>query len=256
MDTIINKYSPISLDEMSGVKLMNRVDTKFVTTMPRLIKLLKMAQDEYFMQDIDGIRSSAYTTLYYDTPAFEMYLNHHNGCLGRQKVRVRQYLDSGETFLEVKNKNNHRRTRKKRIAINEFDIIGDEKHRFLSGLCWYDVDTLQPALRNWFNRITLVNKGKTERVTIDTDLRFHNYASEIDDSLDQAVIIEVKRDGNQPSPLLNMLRDLRIFPHGFSKYCIGTALTNPSLKQNRLKEKLRYVEKLIESDVMATDINS
>lgn len=248
MDTIINKFSPITLDEMSNVKLMNRVDTKFVTTMPRLLQLLKMARGEYFMQEIDGKRMSAYTTLYYDTPAFEMYINHHNGCLGRQKVRVRQYVDSGQTFLEVKNKNNHRRTRKKRIVINEFDINGDEKRQFLESLCWYDVDTLQPALRNWFDRITLVNKGKTERVTIDTNLRFHNFSSGIDHNLSQAVIIELKRDGNVSSPLLAMLRDLHIHPHGFSKYCIGTALTNPEIKQNRLKEKIHYVHRLIEVD--------
>jgi hypothetical protein len=248
MDTIINKFSPITLDEMSNVKLMNRVDTKFVTTMPRLLQLLKMAQGEYFMQEIDGKRTSAYTTLYYDTPAFEMYINHHNGCLGRQKVRVRQYVDSGQTFLEVKNKNNHRRTRKKRIVINEFDINGDEKRKFLEPLCWYDVDTLQPALRNWFDRITLVNKGKTERVTIDTNLRFHNFSSGIDNNLSQAVIIELKRDGNVSSSLLAMLRDLHIHPHGFSKYCIGTALTNPEIKQNRLKEKIHYVHRLIEMD--------
>ena len=249
MDTIINKFSPISLDEMSSVKLMNRVDTKFVTTMPRLVKLLQMAHSEYFMQNIDGCRNSAYTTLYYDTPNFDMYVTHHNGCLGRQKVRVRQYVDSGQIFLEVKNKNNHRRTRKKRIAINEFDIVGEEKRQFLSDLCWYDVDSLKPALRNWFNRITLVNKGKTERVTIDTGLRFHNYASGIEKTLDQAVIVELKRDGNVPSPLLAMLRDLHIFPHGFSKYCMGTAFTNPSIKQNRLKPKLHYVEKMIAQDL-------
>ena len=177
-----------------------------------------------------------------------MYINHHNGCLGRQKVRVRQYVDSGQTFLEVKNKNNHRRTRKKRIVINEFDINGDEKRKFLEPLCWYDVDTLQPALRNWFDRITLVNKGKTERVTIDTNLRFHNFSSGIDNNLSQAVIIELKRDGNVSSPLLAMLRDLHIHPHGFSKYCIGTALTNPEIKQNRLKEKIHYVHRLIEMD--------
>ena len=151
-------------------------------------------------------------------------------------------------FLEVKNKNNHRRTRKKRIAINELDIIGDEKHQFLENLCWYDVDTLKPALRNWFRRLTLVNYGKTERVTIDTGLRFHNYVSGVDKSLDQAVIVELKRDGNVPSPLLAMLRDLHIFSHGFSKYCMGTAITNEDVKQNRLKEKIYYVNRLIAND--------
>ncbi len=248
MDTIISTFNSISLDEMKSVRLMNRVDTKFVTTMPRLLQLLELARSEYYMQEIDGVRNSAYTTLYYDTPGLDMYIMHHNGCLGRQKVRVREYVGSNLMFLEVKNKNNHRRTRKKRISINEFNIEGQHKHDFLADLCWWPVECLQPALRNWFNRITLVNKGKTERVTIDTGLRFHNYISGLDKQLDQVVIIELKRDGNQPSPLLSMLRELHIHPHGFSKYCMGTALSNPAVKQNRLKPKLHYVERMIAMD--------
>ncbi len=248
MHSIISTFDPISLTEMKSVRLMNRVDTKFVTTMPRLLQLLALARGEYFAQDVDGVRNSAYTTLYYDTPGLDMYIMHHNGCLGRQKVRVREYLDSHLMFLEVKNKNNHRRTRKKRIAIEEFNIDGQAKRDFLQGLCWWDVDTLEPALRNWFTRITLVNKAMTERVTIDTGLRFHSFRSGIDTSLDQAVIIELKRDGNQPSPLLAMLRELHIHPHGFSKYCMGTALSNPGVKQNRLKPKLHYVDRLISMD--------
>ena len=245
MNALLNTFAPITLAEMKSVRLMNRVDTKFVTTLPRLMQLLEMAKGEYFVQEIDGERNSAYTTLYYDTPRLDMYIMHHNGCLGRQKVRVRQYVDSNLTFLEVKNKNNHRRTRKKRITVTGFDIIGEQQREFLKPLCWWDVDTLQPALRNWFNRITLVNKAKTERVTIDTGLRFHNCMSGLDKSLDQVVIIELKRDGNQPSPLLAMLRDLHIHPYGFSKYCMGTALSNPSVKKNRLKPKLHYVERLL-----------
>ncbi len=245
MNALLNTFAPITLAEMKSVRLMNRVDTKFVTTVPRLLQLLEMAKGEYFVQEIDGERNSAYTTLYYDTPRLDMYIMHHNGCLGRQKVRVRQYVDSNLTFLEVKNKNNHRRTRKKRITVTGFDITGEQQREFLKPLCWWDVDTLQPALRNWFNRITLVNKAKTERVTIDTGLRFHNFVSGLDKSLDQVVIIELKRDGNQPSPLLAMLRDLHIHPYGFSKYCMGTALSNPSVKKNRLKPKLHYVERLL-----------
>ena len=245
MNALLNTFAPITLAEMKSVRLMNRVDTKFVTTLPRLMQLLEMAKGEYFVQEIDGERNSAYTTLYYDTPRLDMYIMHHNGCLGRQKVRVRQYVDSNLTFLEVKNKNNHRRTRKKRITVTGFDITGEQQREFLKPLCWWDVDTLQPALRNWFNRITLVNKAKTERVTIDTGLRFHNCMSGLDKSLDQVVIIELKRDGNQPSPLLAMLRDLHIHPYGFSKYCMGTALSNPSVKKNRLKPKLHYVERLL-----------
>jgi hypothetical protein len=58
------------------------------------------------------------------------------------------------------------------------------------------------------------------------------------------VIIELKRDGLQPSPILHMLRDLRIKPHGFSKYVIGSALTNTQLHCNRLKPKLNDIARI------------
>ena len=44
-----------------------------------------------------------------------------------------------------------------------------------------------------------------------------------------------------------MLRQLHILPHGFSKYCMGAAMTNPQLPVNRFKEKLRDVEKILRS---------
>ena len=59
------------------------------------------------------------------------------------------------------------------------------------------------------------------------------------------VIIELKRDGHQPSPILPKLLQLRIHPHGFSKYCIGSALTNEALRRNRFKPRLHYVQKLL-----------
>ena len=56
MEEILRQFDPITLDEMSGIRLMNRTDTKFVTTRPMLEKLLMMARDDYFAQDIDGSR--------------------------------------------------------------------------------------------------------------------------------------------------------------------------------------------------------
>jgi hypothetical protein len=60
------------------------------------------------------------------------------------------------------------------------------------------------------------------------------------------VIIELKRDGLVSSPVLDMLRQLRIHPHGFSKYCMGSALTgNDHLPVNRFKRKLIEINKLV-----------
>jgi hypothetical protein len=63
--------------------------------------------------------------------------------------------------------------------------------------------------------------------------------------MDNLVIVELKRDGLVYSPVLNMLRQLHIHPHGFSKYCMGSALTNPQLPCNRFKCKLIEINKII-----------
>ena len=85
---------------------------------------------------------------------------------------------------------------------------------------------------------------KTERLTIDFNLSFHNYETLADTAMDNIVIIELKRDGRQPSPILSILRTLRIKPSGFSKYCIGSAMTNDLLPQNRFKPRLRKMERI------------
>ena len=96
----------ITLGEMSAIKLMNRVDTKFVMPERQLVQLLEMAAEEYSVQVIDGVRACGYTTLYYDTADYDMYTRHHNQQLVRQKIRSRRYEESGQCFIEVKNKTN------------------------------------------------------------------------------------------------------------------------------------------------------
>ena len=64
------------------------------------------------------------------------------------------------------------------------------------------------------------------------------------------VIIELKRDGLVFSPVLEMLRQLHIHPHGFSKYCMGAAMTNTELPLNRFKSKLRDVEMILNKNLI------
>ncbi len=244
MTELIKTFAPISLEQMSSVKLMNRTDTKFVTTKAKLCQLLQMAQQDYYIQEIDGVRNLEYDTTYFDTDDFNMYAVHQHGHTNRQKIRFRTYCISGLQFMEIKTKNNHGRTKKKRIEVSDMDLHDGEKRTFISQHLHYDVDTLQPALNNHFSRITLVNKAKTERLTIDSDLRFSNLQGNGRMDMGNLVIIELKRDGLVYSPVLNMLKQLRIQPHGFSKYCMGSALTNPRLSVNRFKEKLHYVDRI------------
>lgn len=255
MTEILNEYDSITLDEMRSIRLMNRIDTKFVTTVPMLRQLLLLAKDDYFVQESQGERISPYYTLYFDTPDCKMYNRHEAGHLSRQKVRVRSYVNAGLNFLEVKTKNNHGRTKKKRIEALNFD---PENHStfnvqssllsdFLQTYLKYPQQSLVRQVENRFDRITLVNKAKTERLTIDTNLRFHNISTNNYRFMEELVVIELKRDGLQPSPILPLLTKLRIHPHGFSKYCIGSALTNADLRRNRIKPRLHSVEKILNS---------
>lgn len=259
IDELLQFFSPISLDEMTGIKLMNRTDTKFVTNRAQLMRLLDLAKNEYRAQEIGGRRVAEYYTMYFDTPSCDMFAAHQSGRKVRQKLRIRSYVDSGLNFLEVKTKNNHGRTRKKRVTMEGFNPLepqrdiafhhDTESYReyggFLEGNLQYDPDRMTEQVENRFSRITLVNRAKTERLTIDLDLRFHNISTGVDTALDDIVIIELKRDGLIASPILGMLRQLRIKPMGFSKYCIGSAMTNKNLKQNRLKPRLHQIERIM-----------
>ena len=243
---IVQGMKPITLDEMSGVKLMNRIDTKYLVTEAQLRDILLRIRDGYYAQEVEGNRLSPYSTVYYDTPNLTMYLIHHDRHLVRDKVRVRTYVDSNLTFCEVKHKSNKGRTKKKRIAVEPIPNIIDnpEAVAFLAEKQPYPVKSLSPHLVTIFDRFTLVNYDKTERLTIDCNLRFENLRNGNKATLAPLAVMELKQDGRAKSLLKDVLFDLRIRPYKISKYCIGTCMTRPDVKQNRFKKKLRRIDKL------------
>ena len=231
---------------MSSIRLMNRIDTKFITNYSTLLKLLEMTTDEYYAQELNGDRVNPYLTTYWDTPAHLFYMSHHDGHYPRKKVRVRTYLESDITFLEVKKKNNHGRTTKTRIQVPAQDELAEPQvSTFLEKKVGMDLEEMKPVIQNRFDRITLVNKGKTERLTIDFNIRYQNLETGVESGTGNLVIIELKRDGNVYSPVKEMLRKLRIKQDGFSKYCIGVVMTNPDIKQNMFKARMIDINKQI-----------
>lgn len=239
----------ITLDEMSSIKLMNRVDTKYVMHEQQLEELLQMAVEEYSVQIIGDVRACRYNTLYYDTADYDMYTRHHNQQLTRQKIRTRCYEESGQYFIEVKNKTNKGRTKKKRITIpaSAFaDVTSNAAaEAFLREKAAYAPEEIEPALTTTFDRITLVNNAHTERLTIDANLRFGNLRKATEGEMKGLVIVELKQDGMYFSPMKEILQRLRIKPFKVSKYCLGTVLTEADVKQNRFKRKVRMIEKML-----------
>lgn len=311
----------LDLDRIAAVRLMNRVDTKYLVDEALCMELLERAADQYYVQIIDDCRACRYATLYYDTPQWDMYHLHHNRRLTRQKIRTRTYVETGVTYLEIKSKSNKGRTHKRRMALDRslFAAAATDTAAadFLRREARYAPETLSPSLATRFVRVTLVNHAMTERLTIDFDLHFDNVraagggnkdmngcgdmdmnsrgntdmngrkdmntigpgdmdingcgdngmtgmdncfrpAAEASHghtaSLGRLVVIELKQDALAPSPMKQILAQLRVKPFKLSKYCIGEALTNPLVKHNRFKAKIRAIGKMAAHDSNINDM--
>lgn len=287
----------LDLDRIAAVRLMNRVDTKYLVDETLCMELLELAADQYYVQIIDDCRACRYATLYYDTPQWDMYHLHHNRRLTRQKIRTRTYVETGVTYLEVKNKSNKGRTHKRRMALDRslFAAAATDTAAadFLRREARYAPEALSPSLATRFVRVTLVNHAMTERLTIDFDLHFDNVRAadggnkdmngrgDMDTigcedngirgmdngsgpaaaasfghtaSLGRLVVIELKQDALAPSPMKQILAQLRVKPFKLSKYCIGEALTNPLVKHNRFKAKIRAIGKMAAHDSNINDM--
>ena len=245
----INSFDSITLNEMDQVKLMNRTDLKFWFHRDNLASLLEMVKNDYFLLYIDGENKLPYATTYFDTENNRMFAAHHNGKLNRFKIRKRSYVNSGISFLETKFKNNKGRTIKKRIpsAPGQVKFTSTEAQFIDSHTPFYTTE-LRPSLGNNFSRLTLVNKNFKERCTIDLDIEFKVPDRTV--ALNNLVIVEIKSDGkSNASPLGIALRENRIKTNGFSKYCIGRSITDPHLKRNAFKEKIRQIEKVTQTSI-------
>jgi hypothetical protein len=245
---LVGRFEPISLAQMDEVALLDRTDTKYVMNEGQLFYALASLTKHYRILDIDGTRLNPYRTLYFDTAAFALYLRHHAGRQNRYKVRSRKYVDTGQSFLEVKCKIDKNRTIKNRIQtpglVTRFT---PETNDFIEAYCPLHAHVLEPKLWNDFSRITLVSRYRQERVTLDLNLQF--FSDRQTAALPGIAIAEVKQDGiTHNSDFIRQMRAMNIHSTGFSKYCIGVSMLYQQVKHNNFKPELRLVNKLMRGD--------
>lgn len=232
-------FSPISLSEMDEVKLMKRMDTKFIVNTKYIPDLLHSLSQDYRILEIGGNRLMTYDSLYYDTTNLKFYLDHHNKRTNRLKIRKRNYVESGITFLEIKQKDNKGITNKYRIPLDDYTSnLSENGMSFVTKITRQGLD-LKQTITNRFNRLTLVGNNRQERVTIDFNLTYNGNSFN-----NRLAIIELKQEKlDRSSPLFRQLKVRNIHPYSISKYCIGMATTHPELKQNYFKRKIQTIKK-------------
>ncbi len=239
----ISRFEPISLAEMDGVKLQDRVDTKYVFAEERLDEVLQAMLPDYRLLEVQGVRGTQYRSLYFDTPDLQHYQAHHNKRTFRSKVRFREYLGSGLVFLEVKRKTGRGRTDKKRLRVEAIpDVLSPEQQAFVAKASRSDVP-VQATLWNHFTRYTFVNKSAPERLTMDVGLRYSVAGEERE--LGNIVIAELKQErADRTSPFVRIMRQRVFAASGMSKYCVGMLLLDQNVKHNAFKEVLLKLRKL------------
>ncbi len=241
--TALRQFVPISLADMDNVSLMRRIDTKYIIHQDQLPAILESVKDQYAILEINQMRAMRYVSQYFDTAACQFFNDHHSGKARRAKVRIRSYVDSGISFLEIKQKSVKGVTNKRRIRFKPTDMeLSPEAQEFigdaLAGLC-----DLQPTIQNRFRRLTLVDTHRGERVTIDWDLssRFDR----IDHKHPNLVVIEVKQEGlDRHAPIMRVLKSVGARPYRVSKYCLGMTCLFPDLKSNQFKSKLLHIDRV------------
>ncbi len=239
----LNKFETITLSEMDDVKLMSRIDTKFVFNFSRLPEFLEKLSQFYRIMEIDGNLIHDYKSLYFDTEDRKFYIEHHNRRVNRNKIRFREYVGSGLTFLEIKLKNNKGKTIKKRIKVDSVsESITKEQQKYIDKIVGYAIKVNATQWIN-FSRVTFVHKTQKERLTMDVNLTFNNKKDEGD--LKNIVIAEVKQERmSRSSDFMRIAKEMSILPMRLSKYCISSMQLWPQLKQNRFKEKQLFINKL------------
>lgn len=240
--SILNQFQDHSLLEQNAAALMNRVDDKFLLPMCLFTPFMSALSEHYSILNAYGKRAFHYQTTYFDDIQKSFYLSHHNGKLNRHKVRFRRYVESDNGFLEVKFKNNKKRTIKQRIPMDCTLPNQTRVNDFVSKLLGYS-KKLETSLFVNYKRITLMNKKELERITIDLNLSYRNPKTQVQSIQDKVFIVEIKQQGKTvTTPCYQYLKQEQYKSLNFSKYCIGTALTQ-QVKKNRFKPVLRQLGK-------------
>tara|TARA_R110001592_G_scaffold188128_2_gene433123 strand:+ start:3547 stop:4452 length:906 start_codon:yes stop_codon:yes gene_type:complete len=250
LEKVLTLFNSHALSDLNNANLMNRVDSKFILPMSFLPDLLLQLKQHYSVLEINSSRISSYHNQYFDTPDMALYHDHHNGKLNRYKVRRRRYVDTNTEFLEVKLKNNKKRTIKTRIKLNgksnEYarcgQFINEQMQTNLNNLSMNNLDISQ---QGGYKRIALANEAQAERLTLDFDLWYENRRGNNKVKLPGFFIAELKQNKkSKRSAFYQLMSANNIFPTSFSKYCIGCALLyQSSIKANRFKPILSRIEK-------------
>ena len=222
------------LDELNrAAGLLTRVDRKYLIDLDLLQVMLEAHEHRLAVLEIDGLRSFAYSSHYFDTPDLSLHRAAATGRRRRVKVRTRVYEDIGTAALEVKAKDGRGHTVKHRQShlIDQVGELGIPGAAFVDGLTSPGfAGSLAPILTTRYRRSTLLDPTEGTRATFDISLE----CSHVDGRSVRYdhVTLETKSD-LRPSVIDRWIWRRGVRPVRYSKYCTTLAMLEPDLPSNR-----------------------
>ena len=242
----MNHLETISLDELvQAAALQTRVDRKYILRADEAEKVLEKLDVATRVLEIDGQRASNYESVYFDTPELLSYRMAATGRRRRFKLRTRSYVDTAESYLEMKTRGARGTTVKDRLPylMDDRDFLTRDGREYADaaldgiGITHPEDLYLVPTLVTRYRRATLFLPGSQSRTTIDTDLSW-----ETDDGrvlrLPRSVIIETK-SGSRTSEVDRLLWSHGHRPATISKFGTGLAAMRHDLPSNKWARVLR-----------------
>lgn len=173
------------------------------------------------------------TTLYFDTPEFDVY--HRQPGYARRKFRLRQYGNSSDAYLERKTKQGlHVRKRRSCVPVEQLDRLQQPvSEEFWDGEWFHrriQLRRLAPVLSLTYDRRALVgmHEGGTMRATFDRSIRSQPAAgwglSPVQHGtgiLTDHVIFELKYRDMLPDPFKALIHAHQLSPGKASKFRLG-----------------------------------
>ena len=240
----VSARSPISLAEVvAEAPAVVRVDRKYLVPTPVAQQFVDLLPVEFRALEIDGRRTTAYSSTYFDTPDFHACRAHIQQRRRRWKFRSRLYVEDGFCRLEVKARAGNGTTSKHFCDIEpdshgRLDRDGTDFLRTqLRDLGFHDADALAPSLRPTleatYRRSTLAAPRLALRVTLDEGVACARNGHVVE--LDPHYAIVETKGGVLPGAADRLLRELGQRPRSFSKYAAALSLIEPTVPDNDVR---------------------
>lgn len=227
------------LAQLIAATAPSRIDHKFCVPTTLLEPLLAL----FFEHNFSVIEfeskniSSFYETHYFDDKNLQSFQDHRCGKFFRQKFRWRKYGETGDEFLEKKEKTKGLKTKKERFTpIKNKNFATQLQSKF-------NTAPLSKSLTVVYERHAFLSADLQTKITIDQDLT-------IDDKkiMPDFFILEIKTpkiSANGFSVIKKFLHSHRVRKISFSKYCVGMCHKHPNLPKNKWKQIFKkYIKPL------------